>query len=284
VDALKQLERLQALDTHARKRLLRRMLINNLLDRVREVTAVCRDARLEVSLEEAAAGSACRLQGRLAAEDASPSEQLVRKEEGERLLEALARLPEREREALILQRYHGRTLAQIAEHIGFEEALAALKRGHELGTRQPGWRYPSARWVLDAERLVALDLKLVAVLKGQAQPAGAAECLNFVGTCRTKKWYAAAARFYADAFAADPKLADDLPASHRYGAACFFPRGRFFAQNISALTAESLRGPWFRGPRPFAPVCIRPQEGYERWKIYPFAHCCFGWGVSSWGW
>jgi serine/threonine-protein kinase len=32
---------------------------------------------------------------------------------------------------------------------------------------------------------------------------------------------AAAARFYGDAFAADPKLADDLKASHRYNAACY---------------------------------------------------------------
>jgi tetratricopeptide (TPR) repeat protein len=37
----------------------------------------------------------------------------------------------------------------------FAEALAALKRGHELGTQQPGWRYPSAEWVRQAERLAA---------------------------------------------------------------------------------------------------------------------------------
>src|SRR5262249_20832730 len=35
-----------------------------------------------------------------------------------------------------------------------------------------------------------------------------------------KKQYAAAARLWAAALAADPKLADDLKAAHRYNAAC----------------------------------------------------------------
>jgi tetratricopeptide (TPR) repeat protein/tRNA A-37 threonylcarbamoyl transferase component Bud32 len=37
----------------------------------------------------------------------------------------------------------------------FVESLAALKHGHELGTKQPGWRYPSAQWVRAAARLLA---------------------------------------------------------------------------------------------------------------------------------
>jgi tetratricopeptide (TPR) repeat protein len=96
----------------------------------------------------------------------------------------------------------------------FEEALACLKQGHDLGTKRPGWRYPSARWVRDAERLVALDQKLQAIRRGQARPADAAERLDLADHCTITKRYAAAARFYADAFAADPKLA-----AHRYKAA-----------------------------------------------------------------
>ena len=38
--------------------------------------------------------------------------------------------------------------------------------------------------------------------------------------CQATKRYAAAARLYAEAFAADPKLADDPRAGHRYNAAC----------------------------------------------------------------
>src|SRR6516162_8684796 len=37
---------------------------------------------------------------------------------------------------------------------------------------------------------------------------------------RCKKRYAAAVRFFRDAFAEKPKLADDLNAGHRYNAAC----------------------------------------------------------------
>jgi serine/threonine-protein kinase len=102
----------------------------------------------------------------------------------------------------------------------FAESLAAVKRGHELGTKQPGWRYPSAQWVREAKELAALEGKLPAFLKGEFQPRDTAERLGLAGVCQGKKLYAAAARVYADAFAADPKLADDLKAAHRYNAAC----------------------------------------------------------------
>ncbi|HVS34478.1 MAG TPA: tetratricopeptide repeat protein [Gemmataceae bacterium] len=102
----------------------------------------------------------------------------------------------------------------------FTEALAALRRGHELGSKQPGWRYPSAQWVQDAERLAALDAKLPAVLNGEARPADAAEQLELARVCQIKRLYAASARFSADAFSADPKRADDLLSGSRYHAAC----------------------------------------------------------------
>jgi RNA polymerase sigma factor (sigma-70 family) len=42
----------------------------------------------------------------------------MREEEYERLLKALDRINPRQREALMLQRYHGWKLDQIAEHMG----------------------------------------------------------------------------------------------------------------------------------------------------------------------
>jgi tetratricopeptide (TPR) repeat protein len=39
----------------------------------------------------------------------------------------------------------------------FAESLDMLRRGHELGAKTPGWPYPSAQWVRDAERLLALN-------------------------------------------------------------------------------------------------------------------------------
>jgi serine/threonine-protein kinase len=103
----------------------------------------------------------------------------------------------------------------------FAESLTAYQRGHELGSQRPGWNYPSAKWVGDAERLAALEAKLPAVLQGEIQPRDIKERLQLVAICRAKKLHHSAARLYADAFAADTKLADFLPGQHRYGAACF---------------------------------------------------------------
>jgi tetratricopeptide (TPR) repeat protein len=102
----------------------------------------------------------------------------------------------------------------------FEGALACLKRGHELGAKRPDWRYPSAEWVRDVERLIALDGKLPAILRGEARPADPAEQLGLARLCALKKRHAAAARFFAEAFAAQPKPADDLQTQDRYNAAC----------------------------------------------------------------
>ena len=103
----------------------------------------------------------------------------------------------------------------------FAESLAAYQRGHELGTKKPGWRYPSAEWVRQAKSRAALDGKLPAFLKGEIQPSGPAERLDLASICLGKKLYYAGARLYAEAFAADRKLADDLAAGHRYNAGCF---------------------------------------------------------------
>jgi serine/threonine-protein kinase len=102
----------------------------------------------------------------------------------------------------------------------FADALAALRRGHELGCRRDNWPYPSAQWVRTAQRFLTLDAQLPKLLSGEAQPRGTAERLALAQLCQThKKRYAAAARFYADTFATQPELADDL-SGHRYDAAC----------------------------------------------------------------
>ena len=102
----------------------------------------------------------------------------------------------------------------------YPEALEELRRGHEMGSRRPGWRYTSERWIRDTERMVALDARLPAVLKGDDRPADAAEALTLAQVCQVRKLHAGAARLYARAFQADPKLADDRRAQHPYNAAC----------------------------------------------------------------
>ena len=111
----------------------------------------------------------------------------------------------------------GHTLRQQGN---FKEGLEALRKGHELGSRQKGWPHPSGFWVLQAEHSVALDQKLSAVLRGEAEPANALERAGMAELCLMhRKLYATAARFYAAAFTAQPKLAEGPPASRRYDAA-----------------------------------------------------------------
>jgi Flp pilus assembly protein TadD len=102
----------------------------------------------------------------------------------------------------------------------FAKGEDALQRGDELGRRRPDWPYPSARWLQRARRLVALDARLPKLLSGEAQPNGTAERLALAELCQLKKRYAAAVRFYAEAFDAQPALAEHLQRSLRYGAAC----------------------------------------------------------------
>jgi serine/threonine-protein kinase len=111
----------------------------------------------------------------------------------------------------------GQALRQAGDFAG---ALAELRRGHELGSRRPGWPYPSAEWVRQTERMAALAGRLETVLGGEAGPADDAERLALAQMCYDTRRYAAAARLWAEALAADPKLADDRRAQHRYNAAC----------------------------------------------------------------
>ncbi len=74
--------------------------------------------------------------------------------------------------------------------------------------------------IRSVERQIALAARLAGVLRGEDKPSGAGETLAFARLCSGRNLYVAAARFFADAFAADPKLALDRDAQDRYAAAC----------------------------------------------------------------
>jgi tetratricopeptide (TPR) repeat protein len=101
----------------------------------------------------------------------------------------------------------------------FRDSRDEYRRGHELGSKQPDWRYPSAEWVRQAERLMALEARLPALLRGEDH-AAVHDFMALAQMCYDTKRHAAASRFWAEALAADPKLADDRQAGHRYDAAC----------------------------------------------------------------
>ena len=106
-------------------------LANNLTDEVRKLSARGRDAARERSLEAALEESSARLGDWLAAEQSSPSQKVERHEQALRLADALGRLPEAQREALVLQHWHGWSLAEIGAHLGRSPAAVAglLHRG-----------------------------------------------------------------------------------------------------------------------------------------------------------
>jgi hypothetical protein len=74
--------------------------------------------------------------------------------------------------------------------------------------------------VRHCERLAELDDRLPDLLAGKTTPASADERVELAALCAVKRLHRAAARFYAEAFAAQRPLEDDLGAGHRYNAAC----------------------------------------------------------------
>jgi tetratricopeptide (TPR) repeat protein/serine/threonine protein kinase len=102
----------------------------------------------------------------------------------------------------------------------FQRALHELRRGHELGSKNPRWGYPSGDWIRQCERLVELDGRLPGLLAGTSVPASPSERIELAEVCNLKKLNRAAVRFYERAFSGQPGLADDLSSFKRYNAAC----------------------------------------------------------------
>jgi tetratricopeptide (TPR) repeat protein len=110
----------------------------------------------------------------------------------------------------------GGVLRQQGEFAG---ALAAMEKGHELGSRRQNWPYPSAQWVRECQRLLELENREQAVLQGKVQIMSAFERNEYAQVLYCKRRYLAATRLWAEAFAADQHLASDIRSGHRNEAA-----------------------------------------------------------------
>src|SRR5580704_4475473 len=110
---------------------LRQILARNLANVLRDLRRDKRDVAREQPLQAALDESASRLEAWLAAEQSSPSQQAQRHERAVRLADALASLPESQREAVVLRHWNGCSLAEIGERLGCTTAAVTglLHRG-----------------------------------------------------------------------------------------------------------------------------------------------------------
>lgn len=110
---------------------LRRILARNLANLVRDLRRDRRDVGRERPLQAALDDSASRLEGWLAANESSPSQQAERHERALRVAAALATLPETQSEAIILRHWQGCSLAEIAQQLDCTTAAVTglLHRG-----------------------------------------------------------------------------------------------------------------------------------------------------------
>jgi Flp pilus assembly protein TadD/tRNA A-37 threonylcarbamoyl transferase component Bud32 len=97
----------------------------------------------------------------------------------------------------------------------FDESLAALRRGHELGSAR-NWRQPSAEWVAELERLVNLDQRLS---EAKHDPAALSppELAEFAQLCYYKRQFGQSATFWRRTLAGEQNAAG---VAWRYNAAC----------------------------------------------------------------
>ncbi len=110
---------------------LRQILARNLANVLRDLRRDKRDVAREQPLQAAVDESASRLEVWLAAEQSSPSQQVERQERAVLLAEALATLPENQREAVVLRHWHNCSLVDIGEQLGCTTAAVTglLHRG-----------------------------------------------------------------------------------------------------------------------------------------------------------
>ncbi len=133
------------------------------------------------------------------------------------------------------------------------------------------------------ERLASLSDRLPDLLAGKTRTAEPAELLGFALLCYEKKLHVASARFWCEAFEAQPKLAEDMQAQHRYNAACAAAlagcgqgkndpplddaaKARWRKQTIDWLKADLAA--WSKilesGPAPGAPLIA---QTLQHWKV-----------------
>ncbi len=115
---------------------------------------------------------------------------------------------------------HGALGLALLEKGRYAEAKAASVRALVLLPQRHRLRAVISKVVKGCERFLKWQERLPRLLDGADKAGSAREWLEVVYVCQHKGMHAGAARFATQAFALDPKLADDLQAGRRYNAAC----------------------------------------------------------------
>jgi serine/threonine-protein kinase len=172
------------------------------------------------------------------------------------------------------------SLGECLKQLGrFAEALDSFRRGQQVAAETNSrFRAEAEQMVRDAERLVELDRRFEA---GKAEPASAAEALEFAEVCYCKRRYADAVEFYRRGFGQEPRPAGGEDAGRRYQAACAaaLAAGGGVADARDAARRAALRKQaltWLReeldgwGRRAGDPKA-RPQAeaALRRWRQHP---------------
>ena len=90
----------------------------------------------------------------------------------------------------------------------------------DLAASHPQFAQEVERELKETERQASLNARLPAILGGKLKPTDASETVGLAQLCYDKRLYGASARFWAEAFQAGPKLAEDMKAQNSYNAAC----------------------------------------------------------------
>jgi serine/threonine-protein kinase len=127
------------------------------------------------------------------------------------------------RRALVLRPDHAAAHANLGALLfrqrQYTAALDELTRGHALGARFRDWTYPTAQWIEACRRMVALETRLDAALRGDDRPRDVTEQIAFGTLCMGKERFAAAVPFFESALADPSRLALNLASETRLNAA-----------------------------------------------------------------
>jgi tetratricopeptide (TPR) repeat protein len=122
----------------------------------------------------------------------------------------------------------------------YTEAIAELSKARDLGKSNPRFVQQVEAELTTTQRQADLAPRLA----GDSKPADAAEMLGFAQLCYEKKLHGTSARFWADAFKAQPALADDMQAQNRYSAACAAARAGSGQGKDNPPLVEATRTRW----------------------------------------